>query len=633
MKYFLPVLVLFQLIVTSSPTQVITLQPEFGKFSKEEIIYRKCEFEPQADAVVLLDKAWSYNLGFFDYTLRRIRIKILAKSAIGLGDITLSSNSISDREIIDSVRALTANPDGDSVKIIPVERNSFYYQQSGSVTFIKFAMPEIKPGSIIEYEYRTRMRSFFHLPDWYFQSSIPTLKSCYTLSPPIGLEISYSIYKNPGYDVITKFIRDTGSYFEMTNIPSFKPEIYMDAAQDYLQRINFQVSRYAVVNVMSTWEDVVKSFLKDLELKKQMSKNLHHKRELKDFLSYKTDPTDKLRTVYNYVKENMKWNGIDGILPFNNLGDAWEERKGNTAEINFVLINLLKDADIEAYPLLVSERSHGKVDTTYPFLDQFNKVVALAIAGNKQYILDASEHDGDIDLTPKDLLNTYAFLLDLKKYQFVEIASTNRSYKSRITVDGAIDNDGNFKGLLNIKSYEYAKQYRNSRIKTDKEDYKKRLFSTESGNFETDSFMVSNMNADSLPMEMTATIRKKYEKITGYYLFNYNLFTNLEKNPFTADKRESTVNFGYPEHTVSEITLKLPENCKIDNIPENISISYKDDVTKLTRTFSLQDQVAKIRIEFFRNVSLVNKEDYKELKDFYKEIDNILNEPLVLITK
>ena len=51
---------------------------------------------------------------------------------------------------------------------------------------------------------------------------------------------------------------------------------------------------------------------------------------------------------------------------------AWDKRSGNTGDINLILLSLLKEAGVIAYPCLISTRNNGKINTAYPFLDQFN---------------------------------------------------------------------------------------------------------------------------------------------------------------------------------------------------------------------------------------------------------------------
>ncbi len=73
-----------------------------------------------------------------------------------------------------------------------------------------------------------------------------------------------------------------------------------------------------------------------------------------------------------------------GIASSNGVKDTWEKEKAAAAILTCCLINLLQEGGLEVYPLLVSERGHGKVNPDYPFIDQFNKVMAyVLIDGSK----------------------------------------------------------------------------------------------------------------------------------------------------------------------------------------------------------------------------------------------------------
>ena len=64
-----------------------------------------------------------------------------------------------------------------------------------------------------------------------------------------------------------------------------------------------------------------------------------------------------------------------------------EKKKGNSGDINLLLVALLRSAGLKAYPILVSERGHGKVDTTSSFLDQFSNVHAYVEIDEKNTFL------------------------------------------------------------------------------------------------------------------------------------------------------------------------------------------------------------------------------------------------------
>ncbi len=89
--------------------------------------------------------------------------------------------------------------------------------------------------------------------------------------------------------------------------------------------------------------------------------------------------------------------------------------------MNLLLVNLLKTVGIECYPVLAAERDFGRIDTTYPFLDRFNKTIAFAIADNKQFLLDASQENCPAGLTHYPLLNTTGFLVDKKIFNLIRI--------------------------------------------------------------------------------------------------------------------------------------------------------------------------------------------------------------------
>lgn len=87
-------------------------------------------------------------------------------------------------------------------------------------------------------------------------------------------------------------------------------------------------------------------------------------------------PEDKMKAIFNYVRSNMVWSGLYTKYAMEGVKDAWQKKSGSSGDINLLLVNLLNEASLEAYPMLVSERFQGKVNAGYPFIDQFNSVFA-----------------------------------------------------------------------------------------------------------------------------------------------------------------------------------------------------------------------------------------------------------------
>src|SRR6187402_1739647 len=135
--------------------------PAMGFYSEEERNLSVCAFDKDAEAVVLLDHAVSDHDE--DYNLITTRQSETFK---------LNKNQVFTEKVND------------------------YF------SLIKFALPAVKAGSIIEYTYTSVMKSYSGLDNWIFQSDIPTLKSLYHLTVIPTAEFTYVVSKKEEYPII-----------------------------------------------------------------------------------------------------------------------------------------------------------------------------------------------------------------------------------------------------------------------------------------------------------------------------------------------------------------------------------------------------------------------------------------------
>src|SRR4030095_7965365 len=153
----------------------------------------------------------------------------------------------------------------------------------------------------------------------------------------------------------------------------------------------------------------------------------------------------------------------------------------------------------------------------------------------------------------------------------IEIASGNKSYKNKISVNGVIDSKGVITAEANVKSYDYARQERLNAVNRDKKRFITENFEKANDGLAIDSFLVITPEEDSIPFEQTIRYKQQLSESGGLVFLNSNLFTGLEKNPFISSIRFTNVNFGYPYDIFLEETYKLPAGTKID-LPENKSL-------------------------------------------------------------
>ena len=619
--------------------------PEFGTIVPEEINIKECAFDKEADAVVLLDKAIStYNEEKHLITKRRIKFKILKESGIHRGDLRILYYSADDFEGIDELEAYVLNTDtnGGIYKTLVDKKSIFRSKVNELYSEIKIALPEIKPGSIIEYRYTSDKKSFSGIRDWYFQSDMPTLISQYDLTILPGFSFAYKIVKSRSLNIDVKNFKDDGRIiFEMKNIAGLRNEPYMDAPSDYLQRIVFQLAEYRTYygtkeKFANTWPDLARELLKDEDFGKVIEKNFKGADEL--LVSANALPSDyaKMTTIFSYVRKGFGWNGIYSHYALEGLKKVWDKKGGNAAEINLLLINLLKEAKLEVYPLLVSERDHGRVDGSYPFLGQFNKVVAQVMINGKRYVLDATDKLTPPDMIPFDLLNTNTFLVEKKSTGVIALTDDSRMMKNFTGIQSEIDENGKVKGRVSVLSYDYARVDRvNDYRKGSKEKLIAKYFQKEISNIEIDSIEIRNESDDSLGLEQKFHFTTAMPSSGEYRLVNLNLFGGMEKSPFVTDIRFTNINFGSQLYNSTNQVIKIPASMKPDVLPKNINLVMPDNSITLTRimAYDAASNTVTMRVKWQITRTVFTPEEYPSVKDFFKKMVDMLNEPLVLKMK
>jgi hypothetical protein len=116
----------------------------------------------------------------------------------------------------------------------------------------------------------------------------------------------------------------------------------------------------------------------------------------------------------------------------------------------------------------------------------------------------------------------------------------------------------------------------------------------------------------------------------GYIYFNPNLFTSLHENPFLSETRSTDIDFGFiPNYTISGI-YKIPEGYKTEALPKNISMTMPDKSMSFRRVVGEDNGNITIMYQITHKKAIYFKEDYPDLREFYKKMHEMLNDQIVL---
>ncbi|MGV3765882.1 MAG: DUF3857 domain-containing protein [Chitinophagaceae bacterium] len=618
--------------------------PSFGKVSEEELKMTECPFEKDAEAMYLYDAAWvSYipasDIPFVTESEYVVRIKIFNEKGFDHATVKIPFYDERKYEQIDRLSAYTYNlgPDGKVLRTEVDKKLFFREKTNNSVTTISFTFPELKAGSIVEYRYKRTRKSYSRIDPWYFQTRLPVGISHYNQVVPEYFNFTKQIRAGLPLDKKEEKVRDNyENTYTMRNIPSLRSEPYMAAPKDYLQRVEFQLASIQVpmqpiIPVLSTWEKLCSELMADENFGVQLRKNIKVPQEMAEQLKSIKSSTEKLRILHDYVRNNFEWNGVEDIYT-DGVKNVMAKKTGSNADLNLLLLNLLRDQDLEAYPILVSTRDHGKVFRAYPFVSQFNKVILLCKGDNDYFVVNAADKYNPLHLIPYDVMGTDAFIVDNKSSGFVTLWNPDQKKTSIIYFNGEVKGDS-LTGSATINSNGYA---RNTIVKKYQEsagtaaamyasngDYKVKI----------DSFVVENLKADTLPLLQRFNYKLPVNKSGEYNFFTVNLFTGLEKNPFTSERRFTDVDFGFNQSYVVSGTIRLPADAAIEELPKNISMIMPDTSIVFRRVFQVTENVVQFRINIEFRSPVYAVQDYDNFKEFYKQLFSLLTEQVVFRRK
>lgn len=615
---------------------------DYASPSPEDVNLKSFSFAPDANAIILRKDATIIPDGYKMFSYIRTRIKILKPTGSKEGNIKLRYYHAGEVEKIANLSAVTINYDAQGTKKMATLTNKdiHYTKEDQYYTTITFSMPDVREGSIIEYSYISERRNYKVIDYWYFQDELPVLHALfdYTIMP--GAEFSYRVLKSSELPINLKENKTEGRLiFTMDNLPGVSDEPFMDAKRDYLSRVELQMNSVGSSidrqKFVATWPELTQELLRDEDFGQAIQKKIAGTEELISQAKKIGDVKDRMNFIYRNVQQRLNWDRYIGIYAAEKLKTVWEKKQGSTAEINIILLNLLNAAEVPASPLLVSDRSHGKVSTSHPFISQFSKVVAYVEIGGKPYFLDASGNQVKTELIPENLLNTQGYLVERKTSRFVKISDPLHFEKRNVSIAGKINELGMLSGQVFVSDQDYSRMHREPDIRRNAQAYIRETYVDPYPKIKVDSFEIRNLEHDSLALNQLVNFNMELEKTGDYYLLTPNMFGGIEKNPFIADNRYTEINFGCKKLVTFSESFEVGEGFVIEALPKPMALRTADTgllVSRITdQTPDGKRFVVKLRLEI--NKTLYTAAEYDSVKEFFKKMYGVLNDPVVLKKK
>lgn len=639
---------------------------KYGKIELSEFETRPSGADSAAAAVKLFDVGNGYFEigpgGSFVYIFERhVRYRIIHKKGYDLADleIRLYRDGKGNEEKVDIINAATYNLNNGKIEISKMAGDAKFTNQVDNKHIIKkITLPNVKEGSIIEYRYRTKSDFTFKLDDWYFQEKYPTIYSAFSITIPeyyfykIEAGGYYDINKLDPIDNIqtmnlsngagkseTLSIKTTKTQYYIKNIPAIKEESYITTLDDYVSKIGFELNathfpQEGYKEYTSTWPKIIKEMMDNDNFGGYIQKKNPGRELIKEIIKDETTPEGKMNLIFNYVKNNIKWdNKYRVYTEANSPKSVLEKRSGNSSEINLLLLNLLDAAGLESYPVIISTRENG-THPGYPLATKFNSVIVMTVTGAQQNLLDAVNKNNTPGLLNYANLNHRGLKIDRssKAGEWISTDNINTSRNS-ISYNLTLDSENKLKGTLSISRSNYeGLQVRNAyQAAKNQEEFLKNYKNDKPG-LEISNYKIENLDKaeEALIESMDVTIEDNIEAAGNLSYFMPLLYERTKENPFTLEERNYPVDFAYPKEENYHISIELPVGYKPDQLPKNEKFQLPENGGSFTIMYAMNDNKLNMVSKISLLKSTYSSDEYYNLKELFKNIVRKQAEQIVL---
>ena len=197
------------------------------------------------------------------------------------------------------------------------------------------------------------------------------------------------------------------------DIPAFVDDEYITSRNDYITKIDFQLSkihtRAGTRDVISSWDQLISDLLKHQKFGKFIKKAKSHfaKTHLAMLNLEGKSENEKAKTITNKVKELYSLNDFYGKYANQTISEMQKTKRGNVGNINLYLVGALRAAGMNVDPVILSTRTHGKVNRDYPITEKFNYVIATVSLGDNMLLIDATSSETPYFMLPLRCLNDW----------------------------------------------------------------------------------------------------------------------------------------------------------------------------------------------------------------------------------
>ncbi len=610
----------------------------FQPASSDELKMTSEPLAPGAPAIILYRQVDRDDNGRTSHEDDYFRIKILTEEGRKYGNVEVPF--LKGKQNVVGVRARTIRPDGSIVEFAGQAFDKELVKGRGVKYLAKtFTLPDVQVGSIIEYSYTMDLGEYMLFDShWILSDELFTKKARFSLKPYKGSYVTYTLRWSwhglpPGAE--PKEGPDRIVRMEADNIPAFLLEDYMPPPNELRSRVDcIYEEGFAAKDADSFWRLVGKR--RNGELESFIGKRKAMEQAVAQIVSPNDSQEVKLRKIYDRVQQirntsyemrkTQQEEKREKEKPADNVEEVWKKGYGNSFQLTWLYLALVRAAGFEAYGCWVSDRREYFFNKVTMESAKLDTNVALVKLNGKDLYLDPG-----VPFTPFGLLTwsetaVVGLRLDNEGGTWIKTTLPEAS-ESRIERVGnlKLSDTGDLEGKLTVTYTGLEAMYHRMDERRADEVARKKFLEERVTSQISVAAEAELTNKPDWANAETPLVAEFALKIPGWasnagkrVVLPAAIFTAGEKGVFEHANRVQPIYFDYPYQKADDVTIELPAGWQVSSVPPpqdlngrvvvyNAKVEQSHGALRLTRKLTI-------------DVLLVEQKYYPALRNFFQAL-------------
>jgi hypothetical protein len=587
------------------------------------------------------------------------RIKILNKKAFD--DAATVRVSLytpqDDPEKLDKVTASTFNLENGQLTEIKLDKKDIFQDRTNKdFTDVKWTFPDVREGSIVDFSYTITSNYNTELPAWRFQSlRYPCLFS--ELQVDIPQTLIYVLFKqgihpytvDKGSEGAENYrVRKKGDeswvdvsatterhHWIMKDIPAFQEEPFLTSDENYVDKIDFQLSRTYDGEQFDEHYNSWKQATEQLLGREDFGGALEDDNPAIDEMVQKTvvgadGLAAQAKAIYYYVGRHFNCDDANNLWVTTSLNDVLKKHTGSVGDINLLLAAMLRKIGLKADPVILSTRENGFNLASYPILRRLNYVVVrVMIHGNIVY-LDAAHPELGFGQLDESCYNGHARVISNTDSASVYFEADSLREKTGTVVfimQGDNGAEGTWTSTLGPeRSYNLRKQIAAGGL----DGYFKNIQASFG-----DDVAISDEGIDSIdrpedPVKIHYSFKLRQDSGAAMMYVNPFIGAGVRENPFKAADRRYPVEMTHTSDDQYVFSFQIPAGYTVTELPKSTRATLNGQDGSFEYLAGADAGMVQVRCHLKLNKATFSADDYSSLRNFFSLVVSKEAEAIVL---